>query len=373
MNATATVLALAIQARVPAIIWGPPGIGKSKFMEALCLALDLPIETVIASIREPSDFNGLPAIMDGTVKFATPIWAQRLIAAGKGVAFFDEISTAAPAVQAGLLRVIHEGWVGDEKLPDAVARVAAANPPEQAAGGYELAAPLANRFWHGQWSLAAQDWVQGMLAGWPEPDVVRLPKDWEREIPMASARVAGFIRHRPTMLLAVPDDAAKAGQAWPSPRTWHLAMKLDAAASAAGFEQLSDVTMTAVAGCVGAGPASEYLAYLKDLDLPDPEVILKDPDKFKLPARSDRAFAALAAVAAAVIQNLTHERWSAAWKVMAKAAKDGPKDIPATASSSLLLLARKRQDLPVPAAEMRAFMPLFKAAGVLPTKIGEAP
>lgn len=364
MNPTATVLGLSVQAKVPALVWGPPGTGKSSMMVALAAELGLPIEVIIASIREPSDFGGLPAIIGDGVSFVPPSWAKRLAKVGHGIAFFDEISTAAPAVQAGLLRVIHDRVVGDLALPD-VSMVAATNPPEQAAGGWELAAPLANRFWHGQWTLDATVWVDGMLSGWPPPSVPRLRDNWETGLPTSAALVAGFIRHRPTLLLNVPDSASDASRAWPSPRSWDLAARLLTAAASVGYDAESDVAMTAVAGCVGPGAATEFLAWVKEMDLPDPEEILRHPDKFKLPSRSDRQFAVLASVAAAVVQNTTVERWKAGWKVIARAGTTGPKDVAAAASASLLRLGRRRPDLPVPVAEIEPFLPLLKASGAL--------
>ena len=62
----------------------------------------------------------------------------RLAEAGRGLLFLDELSTAPPAVQAALLRVVLERVVGDLTLPDEVAVVAAANPPDQAADGWDL-------------------------------------------------------------------------------------------------------------------------------------------------------------------------------------------------------------------------------------------
>lgn len=366
MNPTSTVLSLCVQCGVPGLVWGPPGTGKSSFIVALAAALGVPVEVIIASIREPSDFGGLPAIYPDGVRMVPPAWAKRLHEAGRGIAFFDEISTAAPAVQAGLLRVILDSAVGDLMLPPTVAMVGAANLPDQAAGGWELTAPLANRFWHGQWTLDATTWVDGILSGFPAPDVVRLKGEWDAIVPTTNALVGSFVRHRPTLMLQVPEDASKAGGPWPSPRSWTMAARLMAAAQTAGYPQDSDVTMNAVAGCVGNGAATEVLAWLKEMDLPDPEDILAKPDKFKLPSRSDRQFAVLASVAAAVVSNTNGERWMAGWKVMAKAATEGPKDVAAAASSSLLKLARKRPDLPLPTAEIKAFVPLLKAAGVLP-------
>ena len=53
-------LSLAISAGVPAVLWGAPGTGKSSAVMAMAEAAGTPCEVVIASIREPSDFAGLP-------------------------------------------------------------------------------------------------------------------------------------------------------------------------------------------------------------------------------------------------------------------------------------------------------------------------
>ncbi len=138
---TVVSLSIAIQARIPVLAWGPPGVGKTATITAVAEALGLPVEVVIASVREPSDFAGLPVIRDDGVRMEPPAWARRLAAAGRGIVFFDEVSTAPPAVQAALLRVVLDRVVGDLALPSGVAIVAAANPPEQAAGGWDLSPP----------------------------------------------------------------------------------------------------------------------------------------------------------------------------------------------------------------------------------------
>lgn len=370
MNQTLTVTALAIQAGVPTLWWGEPGTGKSAVQAALAQALNRHVEVVIASIREPSDFGGLPAIIDKSVKLVPPVWAQRVMemaqAGRKSIVFFDEISTAAPAVQAGLLRVILDRCVGDTQLPADTAMTAAANPTESAAGGWDLTAPLANRFWHGQWTLNVSAWVDGLLMGFPAPEVTVLKDGWDAVEPLTRANVGAFVRHRQSLALNRPESGSDIGRAWPSPRTWTMAARLMAAAKAAGHDDLSDVMMHSVAGCVGPGAATEFLAWLKDADLPDPEEILKNPTKFKLPSRSDRQFAVLASVVAAVTANLTPDRWTACWKVLGKAATDGPRDVAASASATLLRLFKKHSTLPLPHDEIRAFKPMLQAAGALP-------
>ena len=138
VNPQLEALALAVTANQPVLLWGEPGIGKSAGLEQLAAGLGLPLETVIASVHEPSDFAGLPIVGDDPattgVPMAPPDWAVRLTRAGQGLLFFDELSSAPPAVQAALLRVVLERRVGSLVLPDAVRIVAAANPPSSAAG-----------------------------------------------------------------------------------------------------------------------------------------------------------------------------------------------------------------------------------------------
>jgi hypothetical protein len=241
--------------------------------------------------------------------------------------------------------------------------VGAANPPEQAAGGWDLSAPLANRFCHLTWDVDVDRWVDGMVQGWPSPRVVAVPDGWERGIGVQRGLVASFVRVRRTLLSQVPKDASEAGRAWPSPRTWDMASRLAAACEAAGVSE--EVRAAAISGCVGPGPAHEYLAWLRDMDLPDPEAVLADPKAFKLPKRGDQQFAVLAAVAAAAASRLTPERWTAAWQVMERAATQGAKDVAAAAVRGLVAAGIDRAELPLPRQEIKPFLPLLRAAGMV--------
>lgn len=361
MGTAATDLSIAIQAGTPVLAWGPPGVGKTATITAVADALDLPLEVVLASIREPADFSGLPVIRDDGVVMEAPAWAKRLHKAGKGILFLDEISTAPPAVQAALLRVVLDRVVGDLELPAGIAVVAAANPPEQAAGGWDLSAPLANRFCHLSWSLDTQGWIEGMIQGWQSPSVPVLPDGWQVGIPASRALVASFIRHRPHLLLQVPQSEEQAGKAWPSPRSWDMAARLLAACDAA--QAGDDVAASLVAGCVGDGAAMEFLAWRRDLDLPDPETVLANPSGFRVPDRGDQAFAILTAVVSAAVGNLTQDRWLAAWQVLAQAAEQGVKDI--AAASAKALAAARKPGLPLPQKELREFIPLLQKGGLM--------
>ena len=352
-------LGVAVAARVPVLLWGAPGTGKTSVVKALADALGWPCETVIASIREPSDFAGLPIVVGEGVRFAPPAWARRLAEAGRGLLFLDELSTAPPAVQAALLRVVLERVVGDLELPAEVAVVAAANPPEQAADGWDLSAPLANRLCHLSWDIDPRAVADGLAGGWMPPQVPQLPEDWAAEFGLALALVAAFLHVRPALACAPPHDAAAAGRGWPSPRTWEMAARLWAASGAAGSSEESRAAL--VRGAVGEGAGVEFLAWVAEMDLPDPEAVLADPAGFLLPARGDRAYAAVAAVAAVVAANPTPKRWAAGWQVLGRAAETAP-DVAAVAARTL---ARCRPEGAPPPAELQLFAPVLRDAGLL--------
>ncbi len=357
-------LGVAVAARVPVVLWGAPGTGKTSVIRALADAAGWPCETVIASIREPSDFAGLPVIQRDdagrtSVELAPPRWAQRLVDAGTGLLFFDEISTAPPAVQAALLRVVLERTVGDLTLPDDVAVVAAANPPDQAADGWDLSPPLANRFCHLDWPIDARTLADGLAGGWAPPTAPALAPGWEVRIPVQRSWVAAFVTVRPMLALAVPDESTSAGRAWPSPRTWDMTARLLAAADAAGASELARSLL--VRGAVGPGPGLELTTWLAEADLPDPEALLADPSSFELPARGDRAYAALTSVAAVVVANPTIERWHQGWAVLGRAREVAP-DVAATAARAL---ARCRPPGATVPDEVKAFAPLLRDAGLM--------
>ena len=183
--AATEALGVAVAARVPVLLWGAPGTGKTSVIRAMASAMGWPCETVIASIREPSDFAGLPVVVGGDVRFAPPAWARRLAQAGRGLLFLDQLSTAPPAVQAALLRVVLERVVGDLELPADVAVVAAANPPEQAA---DLGVrPAGQRLCHLTWDIDPRTVADGLAGGWAPPPVPKLPDGWAAEVGLALA------------------------------------------------------------------------------------------------------------------------------------------------------------------------------------------
>lgn len=358
-HTTIAALSIAVGANVPVILWGPPGCGKTTTVTAMAQANDWHLEVVIASIREPSDFAGLPHLRDGGVSLAAPRWAERLVDEQDGLLFLDELSTAAPSVQAALLRVPIERMVGDLALPPEVRIVAAANRPEEASGTWDLSAPMANRFCHLPWDPNPRDIADGFIGGFPTPAITKLPSNWRDDLDRHRVSIGTFLRHRPELAVALPVDAVTAGQAWPSPRSWEMAATLLAAAEAAVADD--ETTALLMAGAVGAGPSLEYLSWRNDLALPDPEYALANPDDIEVPERNDRALALLSAVVAAVAADPTTERWGQGWKVVQRYLDAGRNDVAALGARRL---ARCRP-AGAPANEtINALLPILEQAGL---------
>jgi len=346
----------AIRSRTPTIFWGSPGVGKTAAIEAA--VEELGGHLFVPLISSPGDV-ALPSLKGGALKMEPQSWIREAIElAGRGelvVIFVDELTTYLPALQTALLRFLDSGLIASLRIPPSVARLAAANPPREAVGGWDLEPPTANRLRHVEWKVSAQDFVSEFPSYWGRAEKVEGERTWIDSSRWREARtlVASFISRRPELLLKVPRERTLAGRAWPSPRTWDM--------------------LTQHVGCGGdweaapeflGGAGLELLSWLEHLDLPDVSAILENPDLFELSGRGDRDLAVLFGIVSLALEDLSRERWMAAWKCLAKAAKAGVPDLAAVAAKDLARARNSRPDLPRPLEEIEAFRPLLRAAGI---------
>lgn len=359
-------LAICIAVRIPALLWGNPGEGKTAVVES---AIDhgWHVETIIITHSEPSDFNGLPVIgPDGSVNLAPSGWAKRLSEHdGPSIAFFDEFSTASPSLQAAALRPLTHYEVGALRLPKTVSFVAAANPADVAAAGWELAAPTASRFVHLDWGMPYEVYAEGLVSGrWPALVIHPEPPHYRESLDKERALLTGFLRARESQLSVIPTSAAERGRAYPTPRTWDYATRLSAFARAIGAN--AEVRQLLVAGCVGDASAYEYLRWVDAQDLIDPELLLLDPGTADFGnTRADRVFVTLQAVLAAFVRKSTPERWEAALDVCARAAEQSGIDPAIPVVRSLLRPGTRPDGAAIPAS-IKIFAPALALAGLLP-------
>lgn len=351
-NLVKTAVAIMIQARIPVLLWGSPGVGKTAWVGSVGDQLEAQTETVILSLREPADVGGLPILTDEGVKLEPPAYAKRLAAAKRGVLFFDELSTAPQSVQAACLRVIQEGVIGDLKLPKTVSMVAAANPADCAAGGFDLAAPLANRMAHFEFGLDPGEWASGMVGGWSNDAIAVLPSGWESGIGQARASIAAFIRRKPNLLLAMPKSESDRGRAWPSPRSWDQVAMAMAACKAAHIDDT-----LCIGALVGEQAAFEFCSYRKAMNLPDPEEVIDG--SAEVPEAPDACFATLASVVAAIVNKPEQKRVDGAWKAIL-GCMDRGEDICAVHAADLLRIKDlKNKPFKFPAEAQKAFSKLL--------------
>lgn len=294
-----------LDADVPLLLWGAPGTGKTSALLALAQQRRAHCEVLIGATLDPVDVGGYLVPTGGSVVSIPPPWAQRLRAAldrgQQAWLVLDELSCAAPAVQAALLRVVQERRVGEVDLRGCRV-VAAANPEDSAADGGTLAAATANRWAHIDWTLSADDWTRGELSGWGAGHATRT-------LATARADVCAFITAHPSALLRLPEPgSAETSRAWPSPRSWSHVARVIAAGAAPG---------DAARALVGPGSATEFSAFIAARDLPDPEHVLAGAAP--LPTRADRISATLQAVVSAVLVDHPDRqaRVNRAWRLLA--------------------------------------------------------
>lgn len=321
------ILSLCLQTPkcLPPLIWGDFGIGKTSRFLQMTEALGWDHELLRPAERGEGALGVVPVPSEDrkVLHYPLPDWAARLAASEKpAVVFLDEVSSTAPALQPAIMGLALDGVIAGQRLPERVHRAAAANPVDQAAGGWDLAPALANRFVHLCWpSPSASEWT-AWLTGQTEQVAVEILDldDWEKEFAAARALGAAFIRSHPGCLHEDVGKVVSSGRtppAYATPRTWESALRLLATCRAA---QCMELYPALAQGCLGPAvalegttgdPAGSWLVWLKDNDLPDPEELLEDPSRFDHdPGRPDRTFATLLAVAEAGLATMNGKKLS---------------------------------------------------------------
>lgn len=266
----------------PAIFWGGSGLGKSARVGQVSTKMALKCHAILPSQRQPEDFGGVivpNASKPEGVSIECMLPAVRhLNKLGKGVLFLDEASNAPPAVQGAMLAMLNDRIVGDTPLAPGIRILLAANPPEIAAGGFDLEPPMANRMAH--WFIGAPSiatWKRYYLSRFAPPiepiDYEAVVKaNWNQHAPMISGMLVGYFEHG-----GVKDAQPKAGDpqsslAWPSGRTWEMAINAMIARRCLGLSDTLDDIL--VEGFVGHGHAIEFATWRREANLPTPQEVL---------------------------------------------------------------------------------------------------
>lgn len=261
----------AIQAKIPIILWGPPGIGKSSIVDQIGQEMGRNVVDLRLAQLDPTDLRGIPMPNRETMRadwFLPAFWPERaeedgvrkVIKNGKkteieykagccpngpGILFLDEIEKAPVSVKNAALQLVLDRRIGDYKLPDDWSMVCAANREEDGCFSQPLGNALANRLTHLEVEADVETW-----SAWARGNDVL-------------EDVIGYLHFAPQFLYKVTGD-----HAFPTPRSWVAGSTLMAMASNAKDRK------SLLAACIGGAAAQEFVVWQAVYKNVDPQAIL---------------------------------------------------------------------------------------------------
>ena len=279
MNAVAlknTIITM-LKNGLPVMLKGAPGVGKTDIVYQVKEELKWDLIITHPVVSDPTDFKGLPGIVNGEAEFLPFGDLRRLIEAKKHtICFIDDIGQAPAVVQAAAMQLILARRVNGHVVSDKVVFIAATNRREDRAGVTGILEPVKSRFASIlEFTVSVDDWVEWAMAN---------------DVPV---ELVAFIRFRPALLHTKGATADIVNH--PCPRTITYAGKLLKVG-------LRDVET--LAGAIGEGAASELVGFLKLYEqLPDIDALLLDPKNTSVPVDP----ASLYAVTMALVHKATKD------------------------------------------------------------------
>lgn len=258
-----------MQAKLATFLWGAPGVGKSQVVAQVAKEMNLQFLDVRAILLDPVDLRGLPHVNgDNKAHWCQPDF---LPTSGNGVLFLDELNAAPPMVQAACYQLVLDRKLGEYTLPEGWAVIAAGNRDSDRAVTHRMPTALANRFCHLDFDIDLNDWVAWALGNQIKTELI------------------AFLRFRPELLHRF--DPAKNEKSFPTPRAWEFVSRIMATNPAPELEY------ELIRGIVGEGAATELLGFLKIFrNLPNPDLILMNPDSVPVPTDPATLFALVGAL-----------------------------------------------------------------------------
>lgn len=295
----AAALAELSDLRIPACVWGPPGIGKSEIIQQSAASTGRKLKEFRAALSEPTDLKGFGKIRteNGTdyTDYAVPYELPKPTD-GKGLLFADEVNRAPMATQNTLMQLVLRPFrLGNYQLPDDWCIHAACNREGDGGGVQRMPGAFAERFVH----------------LYLEPDLDDTCK-WGLTVNASGqcnleALVIAFLRFRPSMLC----EYDKTERSNPNPRAWHFVS--DIVRSNPNRDHA--ITKALIAGKVGHKAAIEFSAFMSLWKkLPNIDAILLNPDKAQLPTDPGVKFA----VASALSRKATPNNFGSCLKYMGR-------------------------------------------------------
>jgi hypothetical protein len=289
MNPTelAQFLTYTIPARLPVMITGKPGIGKSDIVLQACRAIGADVIMIHAVVSDPTDAKGMPWVRvnvngDPEAVFIPFSQLKKMLDAKKlTVVFLDDFGQAPPSVQASFMQLILARCIDEFKISDDIVFIAATNRREDLAGVSGMLEPVKSRFIaiielitnHDAWL----DWGMGN-----DSEIVVVKPRFKGTIPIrpVAMPIIQFIRNHPDWIdkfEATPDMVNTA-----MPRTITNVSQL------IKLELPKHLQTAAYAGAAGTEFQIAFATHMLLYDkIPDPNVCISNPSTAPLPDVND--------------------------------------------------------------------------------------
>jgi len=264
-----TLLRRLIKAGRPAMVWGPPGVGKTDVSRLVSDSMGMVYRGVHTLLTDPVDLRGIPQIDEqGRTRWAPPIFLPHNEKSATGdeakyLLVLEELPAAPPMVQTAFYSLVLEGKLGEYELPDGASIIACGNRQKDGGAFHKMSNALASRFVHIDVKADVGDWLE-----------------WAMENDIAP-EVMFFIQFRPELLHVYNPPIAEG--TFPCPRTWSFVSDILKVQD----ESDGDDDLPLFRGTIGEAAGVEFSGFLQIWkELPHPQTIIDSPLTAPMPTGS---------------------------------------------------------------------------------------
>jgi len=257
------LIRVSVERKVPLMIWGSPGIGKTYCAKEVAKEQGIDLIDLRLSLFDPTELKGLPAFVDyegpdGKLLKKTVWTTSDLIpSSGKGILLLDELNMAPELIQAPAYQLLQFRQIGTSVLGDEWGIIATGNKLSDQTPTHMLSSALVNRIMHVELNPPNIDaWVTWALDN------------------ALDDRVIGFVISNPGELYKIADITTEE-YAFPTPRSWELTSRV-----ILGIEDIQKVQHLAMS-LIGTETGSKFVAFVKLSQTIQFEKYLENPKLIK--------------------------------------------------------------------------------------------